>query len=162
MGVCILHSEVGRRIQAIGYGFIVRDDRVEIYADGSCRGNPSSGYGGWGAIVRWHWYEEGFSGGEDDTTSQRMELTAVIEGLRALKIWLGVRPILVVTDSKYVIKLMTGEWRGVANVDLIRELYRVMEGKRIEVEHVRGHSGHELNERAHELAYGESTKRMGK
>lgn len=138
--------------------------QVEIYTDGACKGNP--GPGGWGALLR-HQGEGGPSekelfGGEATTTNNRMELTAVIRALEALK-----RPCQVVlhTDSVYVQKGIT-EWihgwkkRGwktasrepVKNVDLWQELDRVVAGHAIDWRWVKGHAGHDGNERADALA----------
>ena len=139
---------------------------IEIYTDGACSGNP--GPGGWGAILRFRTgekvYEKEISGGEAGTTNNRMELTAVIEGLRALK-----RPceVELYLDSQYVRQGIT-EWiagwkaRGwrtstkqpVKNVDLWQKLDALVaeSGHRIQWHWVRGHAGHEGNERADALA----------
>ena len=133
---------------------------IEIYTDGACSGNP--GPGGWGAILRCGRTEKELYGGEPLTTNNRMEMTAVIEALRALK-----RPVeaRVHTDSQYVQKGIS-EWihgwkrRGwktaakepVKNEDLWRELDRLAAAHRIEWVWVRGHAGHAENERADELA----------
>ncbi len=133
---------------------------IEIYTDGACSGNP--GPGGWGAILRSGGTEKELYGGEPLTTNNRMEMTAVIEALRALK-----RPVeaRVHTDSQYVQKGIS-EWihgwkrRGwktaakepVKNEDLWRELDRLAAAHRIEWVWVRGHAGHAENERADELA----------
>ena len=135
---------------------------VDIYTDGACSGNP--GPGGWGALLRLGDHEKEMFGGEPDTTNNRMELTAVIEGLRALK-----RPCEVdlYLDSQYVRQGIT-EWiagwkaRGwrtaskqpVKNVDLWQQLDALVggAGHRIRWHWVRGHTGHEGNERADALA----------
>jgi ribonuclease HI len=133
---------------------------VEIYADGACKGNP--GPGGWGVLLRLGGREKELFGGEAATTNNRMELTAVIEGLRALKRPSQVR---VFTDSQYVQKGIS-EWihswkrRGwrtadkkpVKNDDLWRRLDEVANGHSIEWHWVRGHAGHPENERADLLA----------
>jgi ribonuclease HI len=134
--------------------------RVRIYTDGACRGNP--GPGGWGALLQLDGREKELCGGEPDTTNNRMELTAVIRALAALK-----RPcdIDLYTDSQYVQKGIS-EWiaswkrRGwktadkkpVKNVDLWMELDRLADGHRIRWHWVRGHAGHAGNERADALA----------
>ncbi len=135
-------------------------DEIEIYADGACKGNP--GPGGWGVILRAGSHEKELFGGERDTTNNRMELTAVIRGLEALK-----RPcrIHVFTDSQYVVKGMT-EWLAgwkkkgwknaarepVKNVDLWQQLEALAAQHDIEWNWVKGHAGHPENERADQLA----------
>lgn len=134
--------------------------KVEIFTDGACKGNP--GPGGWGAVLRMGAHEKELFGGEAHTTNNRMELTAVIEALRALK-----RPceVIVHTDSQYVQKGIS-EWirgwraRGwktadkkpVANADLWQTLDALAGEHRIEWRWVRGHAGHPENERADALA----------
>jgi len=133
---------------------------VVIYTDGACRGNP--GPGGWGALLIWGDREREIWGGERDTTNNRMELTAAIEALEALK-----RPCKVElhTDSQYVKNGIT-EWlslwkaRGwrtygksaVKNEDLWRRLDAARLRHEVDWRWVRGHAGHELNERADALA----------
>jgi len=133
---------------------------VDIFTDGACSGNP--GPGGWGALLRIGSREKELFGGEPATTNNRMELTAVIEALKALK-----RPVQarVFTDSQYVQKGIS-EWivgwkrRGwktadkkpVKNVDLWQLLDRESARHRIEWCWVRGHAGHAENERADALA----------
>lgn len=133
---------------------------VEIYTDGACSGNP--GPGGWGALLRIGGHEKELFGGEADTTNNRMELTAVIRALDALKRPVQVR---VHTDSQYVQKGIS-EWihawkkRGwltagkqpVKNVDLWRELDALASRHRVEWRWVKGHAGHAENERADALA----------
>ncbi|HMV52653.1 MAG TPA: ribonuclease HI [Rhodocyclaceae bacterium] len=133
---------------------------VEIFTDGACSGNP--GPGGWGAILRAGGKERELFGGERETTNNRMELTAVIRALEALK-----RPVRarVWTDSQYVQKGIS-EWirgwkaRGwktaskepVKNADLWRELDRLAAQHEVDWRWVRGHAGHPENERADALA----------
>jgi ribonuclease HI len=135
-------------------------DVVQIYTDGACKGNP--GPGGWGALLRSGRRERELFGGEPDTTNNRMELTAVIRALEALK-----RPcdVAVFTDSEYVKKGIT-EWveawkrRGwktadrkpVKNEALWRRLDELAGRHRVRWHWVRGHSGHAENERADALA----------
>jgi ribonuclease HI len=133
---------------------------VEIYADGACRGNP--GPGGWGVLLRSGGRERELCGGEAQTTNNRMELTAVIEGLRALRRRSRVR---VYTDSQYVQKGIS-EWihgwkrRGwrtadrkpVKNEDLWRRLDEVARAHEVQWHWVKGHAGHPGNERADLLA----------
>lgn len=136
------------------------NESVDIYTDGACKGNP--GPGGWGALLKYGEHERELFGGESLTTNNRMELTAVIEALRALK-----RPsrVVVHTDSQYVQKGVT-EWlrnwkqRGwktadrkpVKNEDLWRALDALLASHQISWRWVRGHSGHPENERADALA----------
>jgi len=136
------------------------DDIVEIFTDGACRGNP--GPGGWGAILRYKGKEKTLSGAEAHTTNNRMEMMAVIRALEALKRPCKVR---LTTDSQYVRKGIT-EWlpqwkrRGwktaagkpVKNADLWRRIDELAGRHDIEWHWVRGHSGHEENERADRLA----------
>ena len=135
-------------------------DPVEIYTDGACSGNP--GPGGWGVLLRSAGRERELCGGEARTTNNRMELTAVIRALEALK-----RPVKarVHTDSQYVQKGIS-EWihawkrRGwktadrqpVKNVDLWQRLEAALAQHDVKWFWVRGHDGHAENERADELA----------
>ena len=132
---------------------MTNDVKTMIVVDGSCSGNP--GPGGWAAILRHGEAERVITGGAAMTTNNRMELTAVIAGLRALK-----RPceVVVVTDSEYVrLALTDGVMR--ANGDLVAEARRLAAGHAIEVQRVAGHAGHALNERADRLAV-EARKRL--
>lgn len=119
---------------------------VKIYADGACGGNP--GPGGWAAILQWNSHEREVVGQELLTTNNRMELAAVIEGLRTLKEFCSVT---VYTDSQYVIGVMTG-WKRKANHDLLAKLDALCAEHYVVFEYVRGHAGHPLNERADALA----------
>ncbi len=135
-------------------------EMVDIYTDGACKGNP--GVGGWGALLRAGGTEKELFGGEPATTNNRMELRAVIEGLSALTREAQVR---VHTDSQYVQKGIS-EWiaswkrRGwrtadnkpVKNQDLWMQLDTVAARHRVQWVWVRGHAGHEGNERADALA----------
>jgi ribonuclease HI len=133
---------------------------VEIYSDGACRGNP--GPGGWGAILRFNEVEKELFGGEAATTNNRMELTAVIRALEALKQASRVR---VYTDSQYVQKGIkewihgwkrngwkTSDKKDVKNKDLWIELDELRKKHEIEWHWVKGHDGHVENERADRLA----------
>ncbi len=133
---------------------------VEIYTDGACRGNP--GPGGWGVLLRARGAEKELFGGEPETTNNRMELTAVIRGLEALNRRCAVR---VYTDSQYVQKGIsewitnwkrrgwrTAERKPVKNEDLWRRLDSLAGEHEVEWHWVRGHSGHDGNERADRLA----------
>ena len=133
---------------------------IDIFTDGACSGNP--GPGGWAAILRYGEAEKELSGGEKATTNNRMELTAVIEGLKALK---RAEAVTIHTDSRYVMdgasKWLKG-WKAkgwktaskqpVKNEDLWRALDAAMDGHQIRWVWVAGHSGHPENERADTLA----------
>jgi ribonuclease HI len=133
---------------------------VEIYADGACKGNP--GPGGWGVLLRSGDSERELYGGERDTTNNRMELTAVIRGLEALKRRCKVR---LYTDSQYVQKGIsswihdwkrrawrTADKKPVKNVDLWQRLDELAGEHEVEWHWVKGHAGHPENERADALA----------
>ena len=129
---------------------------VEIYTDGACSGNP--GPGGWGTIMRWNGQEKELSGGERETTNNRMELMAVIKGLEALSRRCRVE---LYTDSQYVQKGVT-EWMAgwkrkgwpdrIKNQDLWQELDALIAKHDVKMHWVRGHDGHPENERADALA----------
>ena len=134
--------------------------QVEIFTDGACRGNP--GPGGWGVLMRYNGHEKELYGGENDTTNNRMELTAVIEGLNSLTRKCRVR---VTTDSVYVkdgISSWIHNWKKrnwktaakkpVKNQDLWQALDKAVQEHEVEWAWVKGHSGHPENERADELA----------
>jgi ribonuclease HI len=134
--------------------------KIEIYTDGACRGNP--GPGGWGALLVAGKHRKTMYGGERQTTNNRMELTAVIEALNALK---GSRKVDLHTDSKYVKDGITSwleNWkrRGwktadkkpVKNQDLWRALDEAVARHEIEWHWVKGHAGHPGNEEADALA----------
>lgn len=136
------------------------DDEVEIYADGACRGNP--GPGGWGALLRTGSRERTLHGGEPATTNNRMELTAVIRALESLTRQCRVQ---LYTDSQYVQKGITQwihDWkrRGwrtagkqpVKNVDLWQQLEALASAHEVSWHWVKGHAGHDGNERADALA----------
>ncbi|MSQ89125.1 MAG: ribonuclease HI [Betaproteobacteria bacterium] len=137
-----------------------QDGIVVIYADGACKGNP--GPGGWGVLLRSGGREKEMCGGETQTTNNRMELSAVIEGLLSLKSRCKVH---VYTDSQYVQKgisewihawkrrgWLTTDRKPVKNVDLWRRLDEVARGHHVEWFWVKGHAGHPENERADMLA----------
>lgn len=133
---------------------------VKLYADGSCSGNP--GPGGWGTILSFGQHEKELSGGEMDTTNNRMELTGVIRGLEALTRTCTVE---VYTDSNYVVqgmKTWIHDWKAngwrtsakkpVKNEDLWRRIDELAAQHKITWHWVKGHNGHEYNERADRLA----------
>ena len=133
--------------------------KVKLITDGSCRGNP--GPGGWGAILRSGAHEKELSGGEAATTNNRMELTAAIRGLEALK---NPSDVTMYTDSRYVMDGLTlwlprwkrNGWRRgkqpLKNEDLWRALDAAAARHRVRWKWVAGHSGHAENERADALA----------
>ena len=139
---------------------MTQDKTVSLYTDGACKGNP--GKGGWGVLMRYGSHEKELFGGEAHTTNNRMELTAIIQGLAALK-----RPCAVViyTDSQYVKNGMekwihgckkngwkTASKQPVKNEDLWQQLDRLAAQHQIQWQWVRGHAGHTENERADALA----------
>lgn len=141
--------------------------QVALYTDGACSGNP--GPGGWGVILRYQGREKELAGGEGNTTNNRMELTAIIKGLEALK-----QPcrVAIYSDSRYIVDAINKGWlenwmahgwrrgpgakkgRGqpVLNVDLWQRLVELLAVHQVEFNWVRGHGGHPENERADRLA----------
>ena len=140
--------------------------KVCIYTDGACSGNP--GPGGWAAILRYKGHEKELSGGERETTNNRMELMAVISALTALKesceveLW---------TDSQYIEKAINEGWlagwkrRGwkrkggeLKNIELWQELDSLLARHKVNFNWLKGHDGHEFNERCDTLAVAERDK----
>lgn len=150
-----------------GYGimpcfvyFITAMAIVSLYTDGACKGNP--GVGGWGAILRYGMHEKELFGGEMLTTNNRMELTAIIQGLSALK---RTCDVMIYTDSQYVKNGMetwihnwkkngwqTANKQAVKNEDLWKQLDDLVHQHHVQWVWVRGHAGHPENERADALA----------
>ena len=142
-----------------GGAFLMK--HVEIYTDGACRGNP--GRGGWGAVLVYRGIERELSGGEALTTNNRMELTAAIEALAALK-----EPcqVTLTSDSKYLVDAITQGWarswkeKGwrkadkspALNPDLWEKLLELLDIHDVELVWVKGHDGHPYNERCDRLA----------
>ena len=135
--------------------------RITIYTDGACSGNP--GPGGWGAVLDWNGRRRELSGGAAETTNNRMELTAAIEALKALRG--GPHVVDLHTDSSYVRDGISGwiqgwkrnGWRTAArkpvkNADLWQALDAVARAHKVDWHWVKGHAGHPENERADELA----------
>ena len=136
-------------------------NEVTIYTDGACSGNP--GPGGYGVILMSGKYKKEISGGEPETTNNRMELMAVIVGLQALK-----RPCTVnlYSDSQYVVNMVKEGWlerwkqngwmrnkkEPAKNIDLLEELYRLLQIHRVEMIWVKGHAENPYNNRCDELA----------
>ena len=141
--------------------------KVEIYTDGACSGNP--GPGGYGVILRYGEHEKEMSGGERETTNNRMELTAAIVGLSTLK-----EPceVTLYSDSKYLIDAIEQGWvykwkengwmrnkkDKALNPDLWEELLALLEKHEVNLVWVKGHDGHSENERCDKLAVMESQK----
>lgn len=135
--------------------------QVTLYTDGACSGNP--GPGGWGAVLLYGDHRKELSGGERETTNNRMELTAVIEGLRALKVPCCVE---IYSDSAYTVNAFTEGWvRGwvksgwkkadnkpVQNADLWQELLALTQVHSVTFHKVKGHADNALNNRCDELA----------
>ncbi|MFI3141830.1 MAG: ribonuclease HI [Clostridia bacterium] len=141
--------------------------KITIYTDGACSGNP--GAGGWGAILDYKGKRKELSGGSEHTTNNKMEMTAVIEGLKALK---EVCDVTVVTDSQYVANGINLGWakswrangwkkkdrKPALNADLWAELLELTEKHTVHIEWIKGHAGHAENERCDELAVAQSHK----
>lgn len=141
--------------------------KIEIFTDGACSGNP--GPGGWGVVLRYNGVEKELSGGEAETTNNRMELTAVISALLALK-----EPceVFLTTDSKYVCDSVLKGWvytwksngwrkadkKPALNVDLWEQLLELLEKHNVTFNWVKGHAGHPENERCDRLAVLETEK----
>lgn len=135
--------------------------KVEIFTDGACKGNP--GAGGWGAILRYKEVEKEISGGEKNTTNNRMELTAVIKALELLKEPCQVS---LYTDSQYIANALTKGWakkwkangwmrnkrEKALNPELWDRLLNLYDVHQIDVNWVKGHAGHPENERCDRLA----------
>ncbi|OHC76105.1 MAG: ribonuclease HI [Rhodospirillales bacterium RIFCSPLOWO2_12_FULL_58_28] len=137
-----------------------KSDTVDLFTDGACSGNP--GPGGWGALLRWKGHEKELSGGEAETTNNRMEMMAAIRGIEAIKRGPDIR---LHTDSAYLrdgITKWIHNWKRngwktagrkpVKNEDLWRRLDEALLGRDVEWLWIKGHSGHEENERADALA----------
>ena len=143
-------------------------NQVLLYTDGSCLGNP--GPGGWSAILQCGEHDKELVGGADHTTNNRMELTAVLEGLKALtrrcQVTVVTNNLLaiisehetVVTDSQYVATILNGG-KAKANRDLVYEVHTQARRHEVIVQQVRGHSGYEMNELADQLAFTEANHR---
>lgn len=141
--------------------------KIEMFSDGACSGNP--GPGGWGTILRFKGIEKELCGGEKETTNNRMELTAVIRGLEALKERCEVT---VFTDSQYVVNGVMLGWakswkkngwkksdkKPAQNTDLWEKLLNLLEKHVVTFEWIKGHDGHPENERCDAMAVAEREK----
>lgn len=141
--------------------------KVEVFTDGACKNNP--GPGGWGAILRYNNHEKEISGGDSNTTNNRMELTAVIEALNTLK-----EPceVTLYSDSKYVCDSITKGWaktwqknswkkgngKKALNPDLWQKLLSLTDKHVLTIVWIQGHNGHPENERCDKLAVSEAAK----
>lgn len=140
---------------------------VEIFTDGACSGNP--GPGGWGAVLRYNGHEKEMSGGEAHTTNNRMELSAVLFALGALKEECNV---ILTSDSKYVVDSIEKGWvygwkkkgwkkadgKPALNVDLWEQLLPLLSRHKVTFNWIKGHAGHPENERCDRMAVAESAK----
>lgn len=136
-------------------------EKVIIYTDGACSGNP--GPGGWGTILMYKDYKKELSGGADNTTNNIMEITAVLEGLKALKMQCDVE---VYSDSAYVVNAFNQKWiygwmkngwknaskEPVKNKELWQELYELTKVHEVNFVKVKGHSDNKYNNRCDEMA----------
>ncbi len=135
--------------------------KVEIFTDGACSGNP--GPGGYGVILKYNGHEKELSGGYRNTTNNRMELMAIIKGLEALK-----EPceVMVYSDSRYIVDAINKGWvqrwaannwmrnkkESAKNIDLWERLLKQLARHKVRFTWVKGHAGHEENERCDQLA----------
>ena len=141
--------------------------KIEIFTDGACRGNP--GPGGWGAILRYRNTEKEISGGESNTTNNRMEICAVLEALKCLKESCEVT---LYSDSQYVCNAISKGWakkwqannwmrtknEPALNADLWKEVLELCDKHIVNIVWVRGHAGHPENERCDRLAVAAAEK----
>ena len=144
--------------------------KVNIYTDGACSGNP--GPGGWAAVLVYNGVEKMISGGEAETTNNRMELTAVVTALEMLKEGCEV---VITSDSKYVVDAINKGWlsswqnknwrksdgKPALNVDLWQKLVPQLDRHKVSFVWIKGHDGHPYNERCDSEAVGESQKYQG-
>lgn len=144
--------------------------QIQLFTDGACSGNP--GPGGWAAILRYNETEKELCGGESATTNNRMELTAVIEGLAALKEPCRVQ---LVSDSKYVIDAIQKGWarswkrngwrkadkKPALNADLWDRLLSLLDQHEVSLTWIKGHQGHPENERCDQLAVAQYRQLQG-
>ena len=135
----------------------MENSEIHIHTDGSCSGNP--GPGGWGAVIHFNDEEIKISGGEKDTTNNRMEMTAIIEALK----WLREKDLLersieVFSDSNLIIQTMNKGWKKKANIDLWAEMDKQRAWLNITWTWVKGHADNKYNNLADELAVSETQK----
>ena len=125
----------------------MQNNDIVIHTDGACKGNP--GQGGWGAVIEHNGDQIRLSGGEPQTTNNRMEMTAVIKGLEAVD---HSAKVLISSDSTYVVNTMTKGWKRKANHDLWEGLDALVQSRDVSWRWVRGHNGDLGNELADSLA----------
>jgi len=125
----------------------MQNNDIVIHTDGACKGNP--GQGGWGAVIEQNGDQIRLSGGEPQTTNNRMEMTAVIKGLEAVD---RSAKVLISSDSTYVVNTMTKGWKRKANHDLWERLDALVQSRDVSWRWVRGHNGDLGNELADLLA----------
>ena len=125
----------------------MQNNAIVIHTDGACKGNP--GPGGWGAVIEQNGDQLQLSGGEPQTTNNRMEMTAVIKGLEAVD---PAASVLISSDSTYVVNTMTKGWKRKANHDLWNQLDALVRNRDVSWQWVRGHNGDRGNELADRLA----------
>ena len=125
----------------------MQNNDIVIHTDGACKGNP--GQGGWGAVIEQNGNQIRLSGGEPQTTNNRMEMTAVIKGLEAVD---HAAKVLISSDSTYVVNTMTKGWKRKANHDLWERLDALVQSRDVSWRWVRGHNGDLGNELADLLA----------
>lgn len=132
--------------------------KIEIYTDGSCNNAHGSRKGGWGAVMIFNGENIRISGRQEKTSSNRMEMTAIVASLNKLnQSKLRVDEVTVYADSQYAINIFNGTWRASSNIDLVEEFHRVnnalaIKGTKIIFRWVKGHSGNVYNELADHLA----------
>ena len=131
---------------------MIQKPDIIIHTDGACKGNP--GPGGWGAVIEQNGSQIQISGGEPQTTNNRMEMTAVIKALEAID---SSAKILISSDSTYVVNTMTKGWKRKANHDLWEQLDGLVKNRDVSWRWVRGHNG----DRGNELADALATKEAG-
>lgn len=117
---------------------------IHLYTDGSCLGNP--GPGGWAYLIETEGTSIRGAEGSPHTTNNRMELLAVIEGLKAIEAHRLEGPITIYSDSSWVVKTMTDNWKRKKNLDLWESLMPLLIGKELKWQWVKGHAGHTQNE----------------
>lgn len=164
MYIC-LHCNIAHNI--VKGMFIMSNKKVEIFTDGACSGNP--GPGGYGVILRYNGLEKEISGGEKETTNNRMELTAILVGLSTLNQSCDVT---IYSDSKYAIDAIKLGWvykwkknnwmrnkkDPALNVDIWKKILEQLERHKVDFVWVKGHAGHPENERCDRLAVAQSEK----
>lgn len=130
---------------------------VKMYTDGACSGNP--GPAGWVAVLQYGQHEREVVGGATESTNNRAELMAVIVGLQALKMPCKVQ---VFTDSQYVVGMLSQGWMRKANHDLLAQADALLDQHAVSFVKVKGHSGHEMNERCDQAARAEVERQRSK